>query len=294
MSDLGLQPWAWMVSIAAAVTVAAGLFVTLLPILGWRSRARRVNRRSGELPVWFTWAARLDGTVPKLLAAGLPGPLRGGLQRALARAGFAAECSVEQWFAGSLLWALASLLLSAVLVQSLGSTGLVAALPAVLPWTVLRDRMRQRERRVLRDLPFCLDALALALESGCTLTTGLQAVSDFLPKGPLGDALLRLQGELRAGRTRRDGLRQLDETLGTPPITALCAALIQAESSGGSLGPLLRAQSTARSEERFVHAEKLAMQAPVKLLGPLVICIFPGTFLILGFTIAMKLSAVTS
>jgi len=73
-----------------------------------------------------------------------------------------------------------------------------------------------------------------------------------------------------------------------PAVDNLVGSLIQAEKIGSSLGPILRAQAQQRRTERFTRAEKLAMEAPVKLLGPLVMFIFPTTFMVLAFIIIVK------
>ena len=72
-------------------------------------------------------------------------------------------------------------------------------------------------------------------------------------------------------------------------FTAFVAALIQAETSGSSLAAALRAQAEQRLNERFARAEKLALEAPVKMLVPLIFCIFPCTFIVLGFPVALRL-----
>ena len=94
--------------------------------------------------------------------------------------------------------------------------------------------------------------------------------------------------DVRAGRPRIDALRALADRMDEPSITNLVSALIQAENMGMNLGPILRAQSEQRRAERFARAEKLAMEAPVKMLFPLIAFIFPCTFVVLGFPIAMK------
>jgi tight adherence protein C len=97
-----------------------------------------------------------------------------------------------------------------------------------------------------------------------------------------------VQGDLRAGRSRAEALRALGERLDMPAINPLVAALVQADASGGSLAEVLRTQSEQRLNERFARAEKRAMEAPVRMLAPLVLCIFPCTFLILAFPIVMR------
>src|SRR5699024_6199616 len=94
---------------------------------------------------------------------------------------------------------------------------------------------------------------------------------------------------IRAGVTRSEALHQWAQRTSLPAVSQLVSTLGQADQLGMSLGPLLRAQSEQRRTERFQRAEKLALEAPVKMLFPLVCCIFPCTFLIIAFPIAVKL-----
>lgn len=158
----------------------------------------------------------------------------------------------------------------------------------------LRDRMKQIELEVLKNLPNFLDMLTLAVESGCNLTVGITIGVEKTPDNPLRRAFARLLREIRSGRTRIDALRSLEDRLDLPPVQSLVSALVQAEKTGASMGTVLRAQSTQRTNERFARAEKLAMEAPVKMLGPLILCIFPCTFVVIGFPIGMKLMAAFS
>ena len=96
---------------------------------------------------------------------------------------------------------------------------------------------------------------------------------------------------MRAGKARIDALRDFSARLDFTPITSFVSALVQGEKTGSSLGPILRAQAEQRRTERFLRAEKLAMEAPVKMLGPLIFFIFPCTFIVIGFPIAMKFLA---
>ena len=91
--------------------------------------------------------------------------------------------------------------------------------------------------------------------------------------------------EAHAGESAEHGAA---DRLRFAPISSFVSALIQGEKTGSSLGPILRAQGEQRRQERFLRAEKLAMEAPVKMLGPLILCIFPCTFIVIGFPIAMK------
>ena len=159
----------------------------------------------------------------------------------------------------------------------------------ILPRVWLRDQVRARRKMVLRSLPFVLDMTTLCVEGGLNLHGALQQAVDKGPDGPLREELQRALGETRAGMSRADALRQLAQRLDEPAVRTWVSALIQAESLGMNLAPILRAQADQRRAERFLLAEKLALQAPVKMLLPLIAFIFPCTFIILAFPIAMKL-----
>ncbi len=165
---------------------------------------------------------------------------------------------------------------------------LAAAIVALLPWWWLKEAAARQRLEVLRELPTYLDMLTLSLEAGGALSVALKISTERAPETLLKRAFMRVQGDLRAGRSRVEALRALAERLDSPAVTALVAALIQADSSGGSLADVLRAQSEQRLDERFARAEKAAMEAPVKMLGPLVLCIFPCTFIVLAAPIILR------
>ena len=107
----------------------------------------------------------------------------------------------------------------------------------------------------------------------------------------LRDEFQRVLRDIRAGKARAIALRGMAARLNEPSVSHFTTAVIQAESMGMNLGPVLRAQADQRRTERFLRAEKLAMEAPVKLLFPLIAFIFPCTFIVLFFPIAMKFIA---
>jgi tight adherence protein C len=131
--------------------------------------------------------------------------------------------------------------------------------------------------------------LTLGLEAGCAFGASLQLTIARSAPGPLREAMERALQEMRAGRTRAEALQRLSQRLRVSALTASVAAIIQAESTGVSLAPVMRAQAIRGTQERFARAEKRAMEAPVKMLGPLVLCIFPCTFIVIGFPIAVHL-----
>ncbi|MEB2399198.1 MAG: type II secretion system F family protein [Alcaligenaceae bacterium] len=169
--------------------------------------------------------------------------------------------------------------------------GLLAGLlGAAWPWRRLAALGVRRQEHMLRELPFLLDVTTLCVEAGLNLHGALQQAARHGPEGPLRGELRHALSDMRAGMPRTEALAALAERTGLPAMRSLVTALNQADQMGMSLGPLLRAQSDQRRGERFLKAEKLALEAPVKMLFPMVFCIFPCTFLILAFPVALKLA----
>lgn len=158
----------------------------------------------------------------------------------------------------------------------------------VLPSLSLRDRRKRRETMILKQLPTFLDFLTMAVQAGMNLSGALTQSIEKGPAGPLKIELEKVMRDIRAGMHRVDALRAMSERLELKEITSFVTAIAQAEKTGSSLGATLKIQADQRRVERFQRAEKMAMEAPVKLIFPLVAFIFPMTFIVLGFPIAMK------
>jgi tight adherence protein C len=187
-------------------------------------------------------------------------------------------------------WMASTLVPTASSASAAAAWGLVGcAMGAALPAVWLRDRIAARRARLLRSLPFCLDIITLCVEAGLNFQGALAQAVAKGPTGVLRDELQRCLRDMRAGKPRAEALKALAERLGEPAVTQFVSAVVQAEAMGMNLGPVLRAQADQRRAERFLRAEKLAMQAPVKMLLPLIGFIFPCTFIVLFFPIAMKL-----
>ncbi|MFW7344862.1 MULTISPECIES: type II secretion system F family protein [unclassified Pigmentiphaga] len=164
-----------------------------------------------------------------------------------------------------------------------------AAAGGTYPRLWLRDRVRRRRRDILRALPFVLDMTTLCVEAGLHVGAALQQAVQKGPPGPLRDELRRVLGDVRTGVPRTRALKDMAERLEIPEIRAWTGTLAQADALGMNLAPILRAQSDQRRAERFLRAERLALEAPVKMLLPLIACIFPCSFVVIGFPIAVKL-----
>lgn len=158
----------------------------------------------------------------------------------------------------------------------------------MLPTIWLSDTRKRRDDAVIRTLPVYLDFLTMCVEGGLNLQGALGQAMEKATPGPLRNEFAIVLRDLRSGLSRADALRRMAERLDIQEITSFVSSIVQAEKMGASLSNVLRVQSDQRRSERFQRAEKQAMEAPVKLVFPLVLFIFPVTFIVLLFPIAMK------
>lgn len=213
--------------------------------------------------------------------------------RMLQLAGIAFLMSARQFVALSLLSAVGFALLSIVPMMMLESFSIEVLIGALLlgtvyPYLWLNGVMKKRRVQIVRDLPSYLEFMTMSIEAGLNMVGALQQAVDKGIKGPLKQEFGLVLRDLRSGLTRSEALVRMDERVQLKEITNFVKAVIQADRMGASLGQTFRFQAEQRRSERFQRAEKKAMEAPVKLIFPLVAFIFPETFLVLGFPIAMK------
>ncbi len=286
----------------AALTAAAALAATMAATLAGMAASMRPGLQAGarslraaadpraarRLPAWLRWLLPIAAVIAVPLGPHLPVAARLKVYDWLRLAEGDELLTPEQWIALCLLAILAGLPCALLLPLPPLGGAILGVVLACVPWLWLRDAVQRRQWQVLRDLPMYVDMLTLALEAGGALSVALQVATERSPESPLRRAFVRLQLDLRAGRTRTDALRALDSRIGLPAFTAFVAAVIQAEAGGGNLSAGLRAQAEQRLNERFARAEKLALEAPVKMLGPLILCIFPCTFIVLAFPVLSR------
>ena len=246
------------------------------------------------LALCLALSAGLLGLAAYCSSANLRDKILASVNSALERAGVERQLEAQQWLATLCLGACCCAAMTVAVSDAMGPELMLQTTLAVLaaagaPWIWLRDRASRRHHAITRELPGYLDLLTLGLEAGCAFGASLQLTIARSAPGPLREAMERALQEMRAGRTRAEALQRLSQRLRVSALTASVAAIIQAESTGVSLAPVMRAQAMRGTQERFARAEKRAMEAPVKMLGPLVLCIFPCTFIVIGFPIAVHL-----
>ena len=214
--------------------------------------------------------------------------------RKLRLSGVSFILTAEQYFSVRLLAAIVALIMSFFSMAALGEVSYCwlasfTLFGFFLPLITLNDLHSKRKNKIIKDLPMYLDYITMSVQAGLNLSGALQQAVDKGPKGPLHAEFDGVIRDLRAGMSRTDSLRAMAERVQVKEINNLVSALVQAEKTGASLSATLSIQADQRRVERFQKAEKKAMEAPVKLVFPLVAFIFPVTFLVLGFPIAMKM-----
>jgi tight adherence protein C len=141
-------------------------------------------------------------------------------------------------------------------------------------------KARSRRERVKADLPDALDLLAVSVEAGLGFDGAIAKISEHM-EGPLADEFSLTLGEMRIGESRQDALKRMADRVDAPELSSFTRAIIQADQLGTSLGRILRVQAADSRLRRQAAAEEKAMKAPIKMLFPTVLFIFPAIFLVI-------------
>ena len=174
----------------------------------------------------------------------------------------------------------------------IGGNTLMAALIfflfAAYPGVWLQSTMRKRHLSILKALPNMLDLLTLSVEAGKDFLTSLRDITNYRPPDPLGEEFMRALREIQLGKSRQAALSDMARRVHQPDLSSVISAIVQAEELGVSIGQILKIQGDQLRNKRFARAETLTNQAPVKILFPVVVFIFPSVFIILLGPIASQ------
>jgi tight adherence protein C len=161
---------------------------------------------------------------------------------------------------------------------ALGVVGL--GIGYILPEFWLSGKVKKRQKAILLQIPDALDLLTISVRAGLGFDAALGKVVEKM-KGPLIDEFRRALAEVRVGKVRRDALRDIVARTEVQPLSNFIGAIIQAEQLGVSISKVLQIQSEQLRIERRQRAEEQAAKAPIKMLFPLVGCIFPALFIVI-------------
>jgi tight adherence protein C len=150
----------------------------------------------------------------------------------------------------------------------------------LLPEFWLGRKIKSRQKVILKMIPDTLDLLTISVRAGLGFDAALAKVVEKIP-GPLSEEFRRALAEVRVGKARRDALRDMIPRTNVQPLSNFIGAIIQAEQLGVSISKVLQVQSEQLRIERRQRAEEMAAKAPIKMLFPLVGCIFPSLFVVI-------------
>jgi tight adherence protein C len=217
-----------------------------------------------------------------------PQGYRDQVARKLVLGGNAQTVSVDQ----ILVWKLAGLMSGLVwlplVLLGLGLTGVIAFVFVVVLWgasfmlpdVYLARAIDTRRHAIAVQLPDILDLLVISVEAGLGFEQALERTTSAVP-GPLSDEFRRMLRETNFGSSRADALRAMDERCDVPELRTFVVAMLQADTFGVSIVRILRSQADEMRVRRKLRAQQQAQKLPVKMLFPLVFCIFPSIFVVI-------------
>ncbi len=210
------------------------------------------------------------------------------LQKTLDNAGLSKTTTPLKYMSGlvisSVLILISSLALVYLLTFSAGKALAVAGLALLIylylqRFTMLR-RITWRKNRMIRDLPYTLDLILVSVEAGLSFDGAIAKVVSNIP-GPISEEFAKTLKEIRMGINRKTAMKNMSARCGVKELSSLNTSIIQADELGVSLSNIIRIQAATLREERKQKAREKALKAPVKILLPLILFVFPTIFIVI-------------
>jgi tight adherence protein C len=225
-------------------------------------------RRVGEISARFTPQKAIQDTAKNLEKAGNPWPI-----------------DAPTFYAIRIILAIVLGVLTIFVTTGDSTTDLLIKVGGVfggffLPHIMLTSRITARQKEIRKAMPDALDLLTICVEAGLGFDAALSKVSEKW-ENQLSLAFTRAIREIQLGKPRREALKDMSDRLGLPEITSFVAAIIQSEQLGVSMAKVLRIQSDQMRLKRRQYAEEEAHKAPVKMLIPMALLIFPSIMIII-------------
>jgi tight adherence protein C len=277
------------------VLAAAAAVVSAVPLVGWALLARpqtltgqaRDNLTRGiDLPVDRTVGRAGPGLAVRLVNGLTPRGTVARLDRLASRAGRPADWPVPKLVAAKLVLLAVAGGLGLLVISAKGTTLNVLLVVAVtlvayfVPELLLHSRGQERQEAISLELADTLDQMTIAVEAGLGFESAMSRAGKN-GKGPLAEELVRTLQDIAVGQPRREAYLALAERTGVPDLRRFIGAVVQADAYGVSIADVLRTQAQEMRLKRRQRAEEKAMQIPVKVIFPLILCILPTLFIVL-------------
>ena len=253
-------------------------------------RARAYTESDGRVrvePLFEKLAARYGKGLARIAVRLDPRMTEERVGLKLVASGLARTFSPTEFLAAKVVLASGGVVLGGligVLVGSAAKAALLGAAFGVVGFLVLDSvvtlRVRSRREEMRRELPDALDVLAVSVEAGLGFDGALAKLGEH-KRGPLVEQFELVLNELGIGESRSFALRRMSDRVDIPELTSVVSALIQSEQLGTPLGRILRTQATEARHRRRIAAEERAMKAPVKMIIPTGVFIFPAMFIVI-------------
>jgi tight adherence protein C len=276
-------------SLGVTVTCSLLLLISLLSLLPEENRAYM-----DPVPAWVRPLWPLVRLVSHHFCSNMPPRMMDKLDNKLQKTGALYVLTAEEFLALCVTLGVLFPLVS-ILPMATGKSGvlwsvvlLMTLMGAALPMMWISDMHKRRDRDIIRNLPVFLEYLSMCVDAGLNFLGALQQAVDKGPNGAMKNEFRIVLRDIRSGLPRAEALNRMEQRVNLKDLSTFVRSVIQAEKMGSSLRNTLQIQAQQRLEERFQRAEKTAMQAPVKLIIPLITFIFPLTFVILLFPIVVK------
>ncbi len=238
-------------------------------------------RKFGEFAAKFTPQNALQNVSRNLELAGTPSSLDPTLFLSIqfVAAAIFGGLVITIFNVGTMKWPAGRIFLLTVVFVAIGF---------YFPQLYLRSRINRRQKSVRQGMPDALDLLTICVEAGLGFDAAMSKVSEKWDN-ELSLAFARVIQEIQLGKLRREALRDMADRIDISEMTSFVAAVIQSEALGVSLAKVLRIQSDQMRIRRRQHAEEEAHKAPLKMLIPMGVLIFPSLLIVLMFPAAMRL-----